>query len=182
MKKEDVGTKKNEAMEWIKSIALAVIIAVLIKTFIFNTTYVLGFSMYPTLYEKDRLFTNKIVLYFSEPNRGDIVVLKAPDNPNKDYIKRVIAVGGDTVEIKDGKVYLNDSLLNESYIEEGIYTHTYNQNYWEVPEGYVFVLGDNRAEGASKDSRYLGCIPVESIKGKANFRYFPFDKRFGKLK
>ena len=152
-----------------------------IKTFIFNTTYVLGNSMYPTLHERDRLFANKIPLYFSGPDRGDIVVLEAPDHPNKDYIKRVIGIGGDTVAIIDGKVYLNGELLEEDYIEKGAYTHVYSENYWEVPEGYVFVLGDNREEGASKDSRYFGCVPLESIKGIANFRYYPFNDRFGKI-
>lgn len=173
---------KKEAMEWIKSIVFAIVVAILIKTFIFNTTYVLGSSMYPTLQERDRLFTNKITMYFSKPERGDIVVLKAPDNPDKDYIKRVIGIEGDIIEIKSGNVYLNEQLLEEKYIAEGAYTHIYDKNYWEVPEGYVFVLGDNREEGASKDSRSFGCIPVDTIKGKADFRYFPFNDRFGKLK
>lgn len=173
---------KKEVMEWIKSIVLAVVIAILVKTFVFNTTYVLGNSMYPTLHEKDRLFANKFSLYFKGPSRGDIVVLEAPDAPKKDYIKRVIGIAGDVVEIIDGKVYINGSLLEEDYIEEGSYTHVYDQNKWVVPEGYVFVLGDNREEGASKDSRYFGCVSVKSIKGIANFRYFPFDSRFGKLK
>ncbi len=181
MKKEKTNKVKKEAIEWIKSILLAIAIAMLIKTFIFNTTYVLGNSMYPTLHERDRLFANKIPLYFSGPDRGDIVVLEAPDHPNKDYIKRVIGIGGDTVAIIDGKVYLNGELLKEDYIEEGAYTHVYSENYWEVPEGYVFVLGDNREEGASKDSRYFGCVPLESIKGIASFRYYPFNNRFGKI-
>ncbi len=145
-------------MEWIKSILLAVIIALFIKSFVFNTTYVLGGnSMYPTLHERDRLFANKIPLYFSSPNRGEIIVLKAPDIANKDYIKRVIGIeGGDTVAIIDGKVYLNGKLLEEDYIEEDVYTEVYGgENYWEVPEGHVFVLGDNRHEGASKDSRFF---------------------------
>src|SRR5690554_7455551 len=90
---------KSETMEWIRSILLAIVIAVLIKTFIFNTTYVLGNSMYPTLHEKDRLFANKLPLYFSGPERGDVIVLEAPDAPGKDYIKRVIGLGGDTVAI-----------------------------------------------------------------------------------
>ncbi|NLV76000.1 MAG: signal peptidase I [Tissierellia bacterium] len=179
---QDNKDTKKEILEWIKSILLAIVIAVLIKTFIFNTTYVLGNSMYPTLHEKDRLFANKIPLYFSGPDRGEIVVLKAPDSENKDYIKRVIGIGGDTVAIIDGQVYLNGELLEEDYIEEGSYTQVYEDNYWEVPEGYVFVLGDNREEGASKDSRYFGCVPVDSIKGITSFRYFPFNKRFGKIK
>lgn len=178
---EEKNKNKSEIMEWVKSILLAIVIAVLIKTFIFNTTYVLGNSMYPTLHEKDRLFANKLPLYFSGPERGDVIVLEAPDAPGKDYIKRVIGLGGDTVAIIDGQVYLNGEVLEEYYIEEGSYTHVYGENYWEVPEGYAFVLGDNREEGASKDSRYFGCISIESIKGITSFRYFPFNDRFGSI-
>ncbi len=172
---------KNEVFEWIKSIGTAIIIAILIKTFVFNTTYVLGNSMYPTLHERDRLFAMKISLYFHGPERGDVVVLSAPDNTDKDYIKRVIGVEGDRVEIIDGKVYVNDVVLIEDYIDGNAFTHIYNESYWEVPQGQVFVLGDNREEGASKDSRYFGCVDVDSIKGVTGFRYFPFDNRFGSL-
>lgn len=174
---------KKEVLEWIKSIGLAIVIAFFIKTFIFNTTYVLGNSMYPTLHERDRLFANKLSLYFGGPSRGDVVVLEAPDVPKKDYIKRVIGIEGDIVEIIDGKVYLNGSLLKEDYIDEDAYTHIYgDKNRWEVPEDHVFVLGDNREEGASKDSRYFGCVHIKTIKGITGFRYFPLDKRFGKIK
>ncbi len=172
---------KDETMEWIKSILAAVVIAVLIKTFVFNTTYVLGNSMFPTLQEKDRLFANKMILFFSAPERGDIVVLEAPDEVKKDYIKRVIGVEGDTVEIKDGKVYLNGDELEEPYIDDSAYTHTYDQDYWEVPEGSLFVLGDNRDPGASKDSRVFGNVADDSIKGVTGFRYFPVNNRFGKI-
>lgn len=181
MEDKDKKDAKTETIEWIKSILAAVVIAVLIKTFIFNTTYVLGNSMLPTLHEKDRLFANKVTLYFSGPSRGDVIVLKAPDAPDKDYIKRVIGIEGDRVEIKEGKVYLNDELLVEDYLDVDAYTHIYNQSVWEVPKNNVFVLGDNREEGASKDSRYFGCIDIKTIKGIANFRYFPIDKRFGKI-
>ena len=171
----------KEAWEWIKSIALAIIIAILIKTFLFNTTYVLGYSMYPTLHERDRLFTSKVEYYVDDPHRGDVVILKAPDDPDKDYIKRVIGLAGDVIELKDGKVLVNDVVLEEKYIDEGAYTYPYTLTKWEVPKDYVFVLGDNRGKGASKDSRFLGCIALDSIKGKAFFRYFPFDDRFGGL-
>ena len=172
---------KNETMEWIKSIVTAIVIAIIIKTFIFNTTYVLGYSMYPTLHEKDRLFALKVPLYFKGPDRGDVIVLEAPDNTNKDYIKRVVGVAGDKVEIIDGKVYINGKVLEEDYIDRDAFTHTYEESSWIVPPGEVFVLGDNREEGASKDSRYFGCISIKSIKGITGFRYFPFDNRFGKI-
>jgi signal peptidase I len=140
----------GELIEWIKSIGTAILIAILIKTFIFNTTYVLGNSMYPTLHERDRLFALKVPLYFNGPHSG--------------------------------KVYVNDELLEEDYIEVGSFTHIYNESSWIVPEGQLFVLGDNREEGASKDSRYFGCITIDSIKGITGFRYFPFDNRFGKIR
>lgn len=119
MEEDNKKDAKKEAVEWIKSILLAIIIAILIKSFIFNTTYVLGNSMYPTLHEKDRLFANKVPLYFSGPDRGEIIVLKAPDTTNKDYIKRVIGIEGDTIAIIDGNVYLNGKMLEEDYIDEG---------------------------------------------------------------
>ena len=172
---------KNEASDWIRSIGIAILIAFFIKTFLFNSTYVLGNSMYPTLHEKDRLFAIKLTLYFAEPNRGDIIVLEAPDDPKKDYIKRIIGIAGDKVQIKDGKVYLNDELLAEDYIDENSYTMVYNVDTWIVPDGQVFVLGDNRDEGASKDSRYFGCVAIDSVKGITEFRYYPFDEGFGKI-
>lgn len=178
---KDEKESKNEVFEWIKSIMIAIIIAFLIKSFIFNTTYVLGNSMYPTLHERDRLFALKIPLYFGGPERGDVIILQAPDSPDKDYIKRVIGVEGDTIEIIDGRVYLNGEVLQEEYIEEDAYTHIYNDNTWLVGEGQVFVLGDNRAEGASKDGRYFGCIEIDTIKGITDFRYYPFDGRFGNI-
>lgn len=174
-------TTKTELREWIRSILTAIILAFVIKTFIFNTTYVLGNSMKPTLHEKDRLFAVKASLYFSGPDRGDVVVLEAPDDPTKDYIKRVIGIEGDRVDIIDGKVYLNGEELYEDYIEESAYTHIYYGDTWEVGKGEVFLLGDNRSEGASKDSRYFGCVKIQALKGITDFRYFPFDKRFGKI-
>ncbi len=177
----DDKKNKNETIEWIKSIVTAIIIAILIKTFVFNSTYVLGNSMYPTLLEKDRLFALRVPLYFSGPSRGDVIVLEAPDNSDKDYIKRIIGLEGDTINILEGKVYLNGELLLESYIDHDSYTHIYYQDTWVVPTDNAFVLGDNRLEGASKDSRYFGCIPLDSVKGVTGFRYYPFDKRFGKI-
>jgi len=94
------------------------------------------------------------------------------------YIKRVIAVAGDRVEIKDGKLYLNEKELKETYLKEGTITKQVNYNNIIVPEGYVFVMGDNREE--SMDSRSFGCIPIEKIEGTVWFRYWPFSE-FGKI-
>lgn len=171
----------DQGIEWGKSIIIAILIAFFIKTFIFNSTYVMGSSMEPTLHPQDRLFSEKISTYFKKYNRGDIVVLKAPDENNKDYIKRIIAIEGDRIQIKEGNVYINDELSQELYIENDSYTHTYGESDWFVEEGYVFVLGDNRADGASKDSRVFGLIGLDSIKAKTIFRYYPFDGRIGKI-
>lgn len=172
---------KSEVYEWIKAIVIAVIIAIIIKAFVFDTTYVKGYSMYSTLHEGDRLFTNKIGYQFNSPKREDIVIFKAPDDPSKDYIKRVIGISGDTVEIREGRVFLNGNILNENYLGDKSYTDSYVENKWTVPKGHIFVLGDNRGKGASKDSRYFGFVNEDLIKGKAFFRYFPFDNRFGTL-
>ncbi len=179
--KED-KKKRSDLDDWIRSILFAVVVAIFINTFLFNSTYVLGNSMQPTLQEKDRLFSIKVSLLFSGPKRGDIVVVKAPDNVKKDYIKRVIGIEGDLVEIVEGRVYLNKKLLEEDYIEEDAYTHVYNIDTWEVPKGEVFILGDNREKNASKDSRSFGTVDVKSVKGITGFRYFPIDDRFGFLK
>lgn len=172
---------KDDMMDWIKSISFAIIVAVFINTFLFNSTYVLGNSMQPTLHEKDRLFSVKVSLFFKGPERGDIVIIKAPDNDKKDYIKRIIGVEGDLVEIIEGRVYVNQKLLEEDYIEPDSYTHIYNIDTWEVAQGEVFVLGDNREKNASKDSRTFGTVDVKNVKGITGFRYFPIDDRFGSL-
>ncbi|WDV44558.1 signal peptidase I [Clostridiaceae bacterium M8S5] len=170
---------KKEIKEWIRSIVVAVVVAFIIKMFLFDTTYVVGSSMFPTLHNKDRLFTNKIGYLLTEPKQGDIVVIKAPDDPNKDYIKRVVGIEGDKVEIIDGHVYVNGELYVENYTESDIRTE--GSLEIKVPDGEIFVLGDNRHMGASKDSRYFGTVKVDAVKGKAVFRYFPFDGRFGVL-
>lgn len=169
--------KSEEIRSWVKSIAIAVIISLFIRVFVFRLTFVVGESMYPTLNEGDRLFVNKIGTIFGGYSRGDIVILKSPVVEHKSYVKRIIGVGGDKVEIKEGNIYLNGDKLDEDYIAEGFYIYNTNE-VWEVPEGYVFVLGDNR--GASLDSRYFGCVPVSYLKGRVEYRYYPINKK-GKL-
>lgn len=178
MDKNDKLNEEKEILEWIKSIGLAIAIALIIKTFVFSTTYVLGDSMYPTLYEKDRLISNRIPKCVKNVTRGDIVIIKAPDVANKKYIKRVIGIEGDVVEIKDDKVYLNDSILIEPYINDDVFTFEKGRTRWEVPKDMIFVLGDNRC--CSKDSRNFGCVHIKDIKGITTFRFFPFN-RFGKI-
>lgn len=170
-----------DLMDWVKSIGIALIIAIFINTFLFRTTRVKGNSMNPTLKEKDRMVSIKASLYFQKPSRSDVIVFKIPNSENKSYIKRVIGIEGDKITIFGGNVYLNDELLIEDYIEADIYTDTENEDSWIVPKNELFVLGDNRNLGASYDSRSFGTIPVKSVKGITNFRYFPFGEKFGNV-
>ena len=162
---------------WIKDILIAVIIAMLIMTFL-KPTIVKENSMQPTLNPNNYIFLSKqAYTLFSQPKAGDIIVfhteLTTSDGKEKLLIKRIVALPGDVVTIAEGKVYVNDILRVEPYIHEGG-TPGYLEGY-TVPEGEVFVMGDNRAVSIdSRDSR-VGCVPIDEIVGKAFFRLYPFD-------
>lgn len=167
---------KKELIEWTKAIVIALCAVFFIKFFLFDIIVISGISMEPTLHEGDRVFVNIIQYKLGEPQRGDIVVFTPSIDKDSYFIKRVIGVPGDRVSIKDGKVYVNGSLLQEDYLPPGTITRPVDHNDEEVPMGTVYVLGDNR--NYSTDSRFalLGPVPIKSIKGKASFRVFPFDK------
>lgn len=153
----------------------AAVIAVLILFFIAKVGTVVGTSMLSTMEPGDRYVLTSV---FYTPKQGDIIVF-APDeedaNGEKLWVKRIIATEGQTVNIEDGKVYVDGEKLDEYYLDENIYTEPklYGVNT-VVPEGCVFVMGDNRP--VSKDSRYIGPISVESIVGKVFFRFWPINK------
>lgn len=175
----------KEALDWLLHISVAVIIGLLIVTFVAQRTVVFKQSMEPTLHEGDNLLVEKISPRLGKVNRGDIVVIKdaSPEfaMEGKELIKRVVAVENDRVELRDGKVYINGEELKEGYIM-GDYTppgENPEYNSLTVPEGYVYVLGDNRTNSA--DSRTFGPVPASNIRGKAIFRFYPFSK-FGVLK
>lgn len=160
----------EEAKDWIISILIAVILAFFIRYFIVELYAVEGPSMRPTLLNGERLIVNKYIYRFNQPERGEIIVFRYPSDPSRDFIKRVIAVPGDTIEIKDGRVFLNGQLTNEPYILEktrGSYPLA------TVPAGHVFVMGDNRNN--SEDSRFknVGFVSNELIKGKAVLVFWP---------
>ena len=159
---------KNDIKEWIQAILIAIVVSVVIRLFLFETTLVYGQSMESTLRDKDRVIINKLVYHLYTPSRGDIVVFKNPTNNKENYVKRVIGVAGDTIEIADHKVYINGQLLNEPYLDEETES---DFPKLVVPEDTIFVMGDNRNH--SQDSRYIGPIPVENIIGKAQLRIWP---------
>lgn len=170
-KEQKPGFFQSEAWEWIRTIIIAVVIALVIKSFFFDTARVVGSSMVPTLENGDFLLVNKIGYRLGEPEFGDIVILEA--NAQDEYVKRVIGLPGDTIEVKDQVAYRNGEALDEPYINPGTYP---DYPKITVPEGKYFVMGDNR--GNSKDSRFadLGPIEKERIESHAIFRYWPFNR------
>ena len=153
--------------EMLSAILPALVIAIVIHLFLAQATRVEGYSMEPTLFGHQRPIIEKLSYHFHEPQRGDIVVIKVPGFDEL-LIKRVIGLPGDTLEVKDGVVYINDKALNEPYVNgrpRGDYPRT------KIPEGYIFVMGDNRNN--SNDSRSFGPVAIENIVGHAWMRYWP---------
>lgn len=126
-----------------------------------------GFSMRPTLQDGEYILVNKLAYKFTEPMRGDIVVFVFPINPEEDLIKRIIGLPGDTITVQDGVLSINGVAMNEPYINA---PPAYNGT-WQVSEGELFVLGDNRND--SRDSHQWGLLPVENIIGRAVLIYWP---------
>lgn len=162
---------------YIKLVVLAFLIAIVLRAYCFNITMVHGPSMYPTLKDGDNLLTSKVTYVFSEPERGDIIVLQAPDSPGEDYIKRIVGMPGDHLVISEGRVYINDELLDEPYLN-GVSTNGAEDVI--IPNGYYFVMGDNRDESRDSRTDKVGLISRNSIVGKSVFRLFPFSD-FGSL-
>ena len=163
----------KELKEWIISISAAIILALLIRTFIVELYVVDGPSMKPTLQHDERLVVNKFIYRIREPVKGEVLIFRYPRDPSRDFIKRVIATAGDTIEIKDGHVYVNDQLQREDYILEKTRTEYPKVT---IPEGTIFVMGDNRNN--SEDSRFadVGFVPLDLIKGKAILIFWPTDE------
>ena len=161
---------KDELVAWFKTLASAAVYATLIVTFGFQVARVEGQSMAPTLADQDRLIVNKLAYRIGEPRRGDIVMLYYPINPDKSFVKRVIAEEGEDVRIVDGIVYVNDVPMNDDFVPEEFKSHDdYAQQ--RVPDGYYFVMGDHRNN--SSDSRHWGFVPKKYIIGKVQLRWWP---------
>lgn len=165
-------------MDILETIVFIGSLFIVIYLFIMAPNQVKGASMEPTFYSGEYILTSKVTYKFRPPHRGDVVVFKSPKNPDIDYIKRIIGLPGDKIEITDGEVRVNETLLEESYTSS-------TTNLWEggfihegipitVPSNMVFAMGDNRPR--SSDSREFGPVPLEDIIGDVFFRYFPTDK------
>ncbi len=157
----------RSAIEWVAVIVGALVVALLVKTFLIQAFYIPSESMVPTLEVGDRVLVNKLSYEFGHVHRGDVVVFDRPGGPGADgiseLIKRVVALPGETVEGHDNQVYVNGKPLDESYLPEGAFTSDFPPEV--IPAGHIWVMGDNRA--ASDDSRRFKSIPEDTIVGRA---------------
>ncbi len=160
-------------LHWARDLLFSVILAVIVILFLYQPVKVEGTSMMPTLDDQERIFINKFVYHFSNIDRGDTIVFWFPGDPTKSYIKRVIGVPGDTVEVDRGTVVVNGHALEEDYVPSE-YRDDNSMAAKRIPPGDYFVLGDHRS--SSNDSRAWGFVPRRDIYGKAVFIYWPFDK------
>jgi len=162
-----------------QQLVLTFAVFAVIYIFLFRPFQVSGNSMYPNFFDKEYVLTNVITLRFNKPKLGDVIVFKAPDNPQKDYIKRVIGLPGDIIEIENGNVYINERPLDQnSYLDPLV--KTYGGSFLKehmaitVPDNAYFVLGDNRT--GSSDSREWGFVPLSNIVGQSMLTYWPINK------
>jgi len=176
---------KNEAVEWAKAIAIAVVLVVIIRWFVFAPFMVDGPSMQPNFHTGERVIVNKFLYDFRAPKPGEVVVFHVPQE-NRDYIKRVIAVAGDTVKVQGDDVFVNGKKISEPYIQGALDEyHGKGEQYnnlrdfpnaevteEKVPEGHIFAMGDNRRN--STDSRMIGYIDLKEVVGRAEVVFWPF--------
>jgi signal peptidase I len=166
----------RNAVEWVLVIAGALLVAFLIKTFLFQAFYIPSESMEPTLVNRDRVIVNKLSYRLHDVNRGDLVVFDRPPNEPptevEELIKRVIALEGETIEARQGEIFIDGRLLTEPYLNTPSSSGTFGPLM--VPDGHVFVMGDNRNN--SRDSRVFGPIDEDLIVGRAFVRVWPLGR------
>ncbi|MDY2983976.1 MAG: signal peptidase I [Synergistes jonesii] len=159
--------------ETVETVLWAVVLALILRTFVIQAFWIPSGSMIPTLEIGDRVLVLKFWYNMPsvDPKRGDIIVFKYPIDPRRDFVKRIIGLPGDRIEMKNGSVYVNDNELFEPYVKN---TDTYNMAALTVPDKNYFCLGDNRPN--SQDGRFWGFVPASFIKGPAVFRYWPLTR------
>ena len=170
-----VNPLSRKILEYTQSLFIAFILSMIIKVTVVEAFVVPTGSMEPTIAVGDRFFSNKLVYYFRSPKEGEIVIFTPPDqatsNGSIPFVKRVIGVPGDWVEVKDGKVFVNHREIDEKYVKEN---PKYQLAATQVPRDALFVLGDNRNN--SYDSHVWGFVPLQNIKAKALFRFWPLTR------
>lgn len=171
-KEKPKKTLKREIFEWVVTIAAAVLIAFVIRTFLFEPVRVDGGSMLETLQDGEIMFVTKYDYLASDPERFDVVICHYPNRGATNFVKRVVGLPGDTVEIRDGYLYVNGELYEEDYIDHRPYA---DFAAYTVPEGYYFVMGDNRANSHDSRADDVGPITRDQIVGHVRSVLFPFD-------
>jgi len=175
--KTAVPPLRRELRSWTRDLAVALGLAIVIMIFLYQPVKVEGTSMNPLLSDQERIFINKFIYRFEPIERGDVVVFWYPLDRSKSFIKRVVGLPGETVEIRAGNVYVNGRELPDQYVPSG-YLDGSNYPTRRIPSGEYFVMGDHR--DSSNDSRVFGSVPRSYIYGKAVFAYWPVD-HFGSL-
>ena len=175
---------KRLIREYGESLLIAAVLALIIRTFIVTPFKIPTGSMESTLMPGDKIFVNRFIYRISPPKRGDVIVFRYPENPRRDFIKRLVAFGGETVEIASGKIKINGKIVGTPQIFQKIYY--YNRGAYGAPDAQItvpddcyFVLGDNSA--SSRDSRYWGFVPRKLLLGEAFVIWWP-PTRIGKIK
>ena len=166
MAMQDGKNRRHEIYGWVFLLLAAVAVALTLRFFVFEFVRVDGESMMPTLQDEEYVFMERVTYWFSGPQYGDIVICHYPDSTDT-YVKRVIGVGGDTLRVTDGVLYINETARTEYFSGQ------MNRDTAQItiPEGYVFVMGDNRNN--STDSRVVGALPLDMVLGKASFVIWP---------
>src|SRR5690625_1137965 len=178
-----MSKRNSELFDWIKALLIAFILAFIVRTYFFSPIVVDGPSMLPTLHDQDKMIVNKFIYRINEPERFDIVIFHATNQ--KDFIKRVIGLPGEHVEMEDGISYIDGQEVSEPFFEvsEEDFDYPLTRDfsleeipggYEKIPEDYVLVLGDNRNN--STDSRAIGLVSVDEIVGKANLIFWPYKR------
>jgi signal peptidase I len=162
--------KRNGILDLVEAVAIAVVLAMAFRFFLFEPFVIPSGSMEPTLVPGDRVIVNKLIYRLSDPSPGDVIVFRYPRDPHTIYIKRLIASGGQTVELRDGQLFIDGRAVHEDYLPHNP-SGVGDFGPVRVPEGSYFVMGDNRAN--SQDSRVWGAVPRKNILGKAQFLFWP---------
>lgn len=171
MSQETQKAKESIWKDILEAVILAIILAAVIRIWLFEPFYIPSPSMETTLMTNDRIIVNKFIYKINEPERGDIIVFQYPLDPERDFVKRVIALEGETIEVRDNYVYIDGKRLEEPYIHD---TMLSNFGPVRVPEDHLFVMGDNRNN--SDDSRVWGALHTKYLVGKTVFKYWPLSR------
>jgi len=166
------GRRRRLFGDFVESLLIAVILALVIRFLIFQPFYIPSGSMEPTLLTGDRIIVSKLSYHFRESERGDVIVFKYPLDPKRAFVKRVAALGGETVAVRDGRLYIDGAPVVEEYLPPGVSHRDFGP--LTVPEGSLFMLGDNRAN--SDDSRVWGELDEDLVIGKAVAIYWPVNR------